>query len=131
MVINGLSPGEVSPVHEVAPLKGAGIARKTQSEDMALGNVTNVDDVWGRLRDGAVHDSVNYAICPERFFGDGAGVGLCVRAKDEHGKNYEAFQNRCLLISRLRQGSLVTTSSWGCSFTNSHSARSAKSLQAK
>jgi len=56
------------------------------------------------------HAALDHAVCAKIFFGD----GVSVQAKDRTGKD-----------------SLVTTLSWGCSFTNCQSAHSANSLEVK
>jgi hypothetical protein len=53
-IINGLPPGEVAPVFAAAPLKGAGVAGEIESKDMALGDVTNIDDIRRGLEGLAV-----------------------------------------------------------------------------
>ena len=130
-MINGLSPGEVASVHDVAPLKGAGVAGEIESEDMTLGNVTNVNDVRRGLEGRAVHHALDHVVCAEAFFGDWARVGVSIRAKDESREDWEGCQNYTRKYTGTPADSLVTTSSCGCSFTNCQSARSAKSLEAK
>lgn len=90
-VLDSLTPGKDSAVHEITPLEHTWVAGEVHGEHVGLGDVPNVDNVWRDLGDGALHDAVDVLICAKHFFGNGAGVGFWVRAEDEAGVNYEIF----------------------------------------
>ena len=92
-VINGLAPGKVATVHDVAPLKSTWVAREVQSKDMTLGHVADVSDVRRRLGNRAIHDTVDHVVSADGFFAGGAGVCLGVGAENKAREDCDMLQN--------------------------------------